>query len=527
MRKKRMKAVLLTGFFLVLCSLVIDLSFARSQSPKYGGTFKVALDAELPTLDTMMTSTDHPYDVGGHVFENLIQYITADGKLAPELADSWTVSKDNLKFTFKLRQGVRFHNGSEMTSEDVLASVDRWLQYGARGGIARPYVDRLSNPDKYTFEIYLKEPYAPLLSLLGFGNGGPVILPGAIARAAGREMVAPDNYIGTGPYKFGKWVQGEYVRLDRWDKYVPRKEPANGRAGKKIAYFDTLEFHIVTEVAARVNGIKAGQYHYAFNLPTDLYQSLVKDPKIRIVKFEPTYWCGLNFNTKQGLCANQGLRQAILAVLNMEEILTAAFGDLGVAQGSIFPKSTPWYTNAGLNKYNQKNPKLGIQLAQKAGYKGEKIRMLVGNLWPAYELSQVIAKQLKDAGFNVDFQVYDWASVVANRKEPDKWEMFTTYASAVYYDPGISYWLSPTYPGWWDTPEKLAILKDFVSTTDYKTRLKNWSGFQEIFYTQVPIIKLGDYYTLHMAATEAYIKGLGTSTHPIHTFIYAWNLWLP
>jgi len=90
-----------------------------------------------------------------------------------------------------------------MTSEDVLASVDRWLQYGARGSIARPYVDRLSNPNKYTFEIYLKEPYAPLLSLLGFGNGGPVILPSAIARAAGREMVAPDNYIGTGPTSSG------------------------------------------------------------------------------------------------------------------------------------------------------------------------------------------------------------------------------------------------------------------------------------------------------------------------------------
>jgi peptide/nickel transport system substrate-binding protein len=312
------KAALLAGFYLLLCSFVSNLSFAGSESPKYGGTFKVALDSELSTIDTMMTSIDAAYHVGGHIFENLVQYITADGTIAPELADSWTVSKDNLKFIFKLRQGVQFHNGSEMTSEDVLASVERWLQYGARGSIARPYVDHLSAPDKYTFEVYLTEPYAPLLSLLGFGNGGPVILPGAIARAAGREMLTPDNFIGSGPYKFGKWVQGEYIRLDRWDKYVPRKEPANGRAGKQIAYFDNLEFHIVTEVAARVNGVKAGQYHYGLNLPTDLYSSLVKDPMIRVVKLEPTYWCQIFFNTKQGLCANQGVRQAILAVLNME-----------------------------------------------------------------------------------------------------------------------------------------------------------------------------------------------------------------
>jgi peptide/nickel transport system substrate-binding protein len=168
-----------------------------------------------------------------------------------------------------------------------------------------------------------------------------------------------------------------------------------------------------------------------------------------------------------------------------------------------------------------------MELAKKAGYNGGKIRMLVGNTWPMYDLSQVVAKQLKDAGFNVDLQIYDWAGVVANRKEPDKWELFITSASAVYYDPGISYWLSPTMPGWWNTPEKLAVLKDFVSTTDYKARLNSWSRFQELFYTQVPIIKFGDYYVLHIAATENKIRNLGSKTHPIHTFNYAWNLWLP
>ena len=527
MNKKHAKAAFLVGFFLVFCSLISGLSFAGSETPKFGGTFKVAIDTAIPTLDCMISSMDGPFQIGGHIFETLVQYITADGKLEPELADSWKVSNDNLKFTFKLRKDVRFHDGSGLTSEDVLASVERWVKYGGRGGIVRPYVDRLSTPDKYTFEIYLKEAYAPLLSLLGFGNGGPAIIPASIARSSEGKVMSPENYIGTGPYKFGKWVPGEYVRLDRWDGYVPRDEPPNGRAGKKIAYFDHLEFHIVKEVAARVNGIKSGQYHYGLNLPADLYDSSVKDPKIRAVKLEPTYWCQIFFNTKEGLCANQGLRQAILATLDMGEILAVAFGDLAVVQGSIFPKSTPWYTTAGLDKYNQKNPKLGWQLAQKAGYKGEKIRMLVAGVWPANEMSQVVAKQLRDAGFNIDFQVYDWAGVSANRRQPDKWEFYVSYGAGVFYDPGISYWLSATWPGWWNTPEKLAYLKDFVSTTDYKVRLEAWSRFQELFYTQVPIIKFGDYYKLHMAATEDHFKGFGTKAHPPKTFIYAWNLWLP
>ena len=104
MNKKHAKAAFLVGFFLVFCSLISGPSFAGSESPKYGGTFKVAGDISIPTLDCMMTASDTPFQIGGHIFECLVQYLTADGKLAPELADNWEVSKDNLRFTFKLRE---------------------------------------------------------------------------------------------------------------------------------------------------------------------------------------------------------------------------------------------------------------------------------------------------------------------------------------------------------------------------------------------------------------------------------------
>jgi peptide/nickel transport system substrate-binding protein len=524
MKRSDLRVVVLSCLLLVFTLLVMGLPVNAQDTPKRGGTFKLAYHTNIPTLDCMNTSAVAAYDIGGHIFETLVQFITADNKIAPELADSWEVSKDKLRFTFKLRRDVRFHDGSEMTSEDVQASIERWLKYGTRGGNVSPFVDRLATPDKYTFQILLKWPYAPLLSLLGFGSG-PIILPASIAKKAGREMLHPESCIGTGPYKFGKWVQGEFVRLDRWDGYVPRKEPPNGRAGEKIAYFDHVEFHIMEETAARVNGVMSGQYQYATQIPTDLYDSLVKDPKIRLIKPEPPMWCAILFNTREGLCTNQGLRQAILAVLSMDEIIKATYGPLGYVQGSLFPKVTPWYSKAGLEKYNQKNPELGWQLAQKAGYKGEKIRMLVGNTWPVNDLCQVVAKQLKDAGFNIDFQVYDWAGVVANRSKPDKWELFITYSIGAYYDPGHAFWLTPTAPGWWDTPEKGAVLKDFVATYDFKARHELWAKFQELVYTQVPIIKLGDYHSIDIAATEDRIKGLGTSTHPFHAFMYNWNMW--
>lgn len=511
-------SIVLVVMGLVYCGVAADTS-------KYGGVYKVACSTEIPTIDCMMTSADIATDVGGNILETLVQYLTADNTTAPELADSWEYTDGGKTLTFKLREGIKFHDGSDFTAEDALASVNRWLQHGGRGGICRPYVENLTAPDDYTLVIHLNQSYAPLLSLLGFPNGGPVIYPAELCNKYPEEMIPSEEIVGTGPYKFEKMVQGEYVRLERWDGYVPRSEPANGRAGGKITYFDNVEFYIVPELQARITGVQLGEFHYGFGLKTDLYDSVNADPDIEVVKLEPTYWCQIFLNTKQGLCADQKMRQAILACLDMDEILTAAFGDLCNVQGSIFPDVTPWYSTSGLEKYNQKNPELGWQLAQEAGYDGEPIRMLVGNMWPQYDLSQVVAKQLKDAGFMLNFQVYDWAGVMNNRRQEDKWEFFVTSGSAVYYDPAISYWLSPTYPGWWDTDEKNAILKEFVTYTDYEDRLESWNRFQALFYEQVPIIKFGDYYQLHMRVPDSIVGGFGTATHPIQTFPYLWNMW--
>jgi len=515
-----------TVVFALIASFVIAGSAAGSSQPVYGGTFKYVTMETVLTVDPMVTSAVFPFTIGQHMFETLVQSITTGKDIYPELADSWEISDDNLRYTFHLRRGVHFHDGSEMTSEDVLASVERWLEYGGRGGSLKPYVDHLAAPDKYTFEVYLKRPFAPILFLLGYGNGGPVIIPAEIARAAGPEPLAAEQLIGTGPYKFGEWEPGVYVRLDRYDGYKPREETPYNRAGRRIAYFDHVEFLTVPETEARIAGVRNGEYDWAEYIPADLYENLAADPLLRVVKVQPVMWCQIFFNTKEGLCANQTLRQAILATLDMDQILYVAYPPgLGEVDGSIYPKGTPWYTTAGLDKFNQKNPVLGRQLAQQAGYKGEPIRFLVPNMWPFYELAQAATAQLENAGFNIDFQVYDWAGLVARRRQPDKWEMFITGDSPTDVDPAVTYWMSPSYPGWWDTPEKNAILEEFVSTTDFEARYAAWEKFQALFYEQVPQIKLGNYHLIHVIAPVDRLGGV--ESRVIDLFPYAWNLWRP
>ena len=167
----------------------------------------------------------------------------------------------------QLRQGVLFHNGKEMTSDDVVASLNRWGKFGARAPALFQQVERVSADGKYGVRIQLKNPFAPWATLLAYANGGPTIFPKEVMENATKEPIAPKDYIGTGPYRFVEWKAGHEIILERFDKYAKRTEKPNGYAGERTAYFDKIIFVPVSDPGTRVNGTKAGEYDYAENIP--------------------------------------------------------------------------------------------------------------------------------------------------------------------------------------------------------------------------------------------------------------------
>jgi peptide/nickel transport system substrate-binding protein len=196
----------------------------------------------------------------------------------------------------------------------------------------------------------------------------------------------------------------------------------------------------------------------------------------------------------------------------MEPALRAAIGpqELWKATGSMMPDTTVWYSTAGTDRYSQNNAELAKKLAQEAGYAGEKIVFMASTSYKIhYDMTLVLVKQLQDAGFNVDHQIFDWATLVSKRADPAQWDIFFTHHGFVP-DPVLFSFMSDVYPGWWATPAKAALSSLFVETMDFGARKEVWDKFQELIYEEVPIIKVGDYFSYDIYSPR--VQGLSESS---------------
>jgi len=174
-----------------------------AAAPRRGGTLRIADIGEPLTLDTVATTADLTSSITLPVFEELFTFDAA-WRIQPLLVSSSAQSKDGLTYTFTLRRSVPFHNGREMTAEDVVASLNRWGRMSPRGPSVYSHVDSVSASGRDTVIMKLKEPFAPLLAFLALPNGAAAIMPKEIAEAAGTGPLK--QFIGTGPYKFVEWA---------------------------------------------------------------------------------------------------------------------------------------------------------------------------------------------------------------------------------------------------------------------------------------------------------------------------------
>ena len=488
---------------------VLMASVAVATSVWAGGTLRYATVGEPPTLDSMVTTADLSSTIANHMFEGLYTFDSGNAP-APMLATGETVSADGKTIVIGLRSGVTFHNGDAMTSKDVVASLQRWLQHGSRGKLLSGTIESVSATGEHEITLQLNAAYGPWKSLLANINGGPVIYPAAIAAAAGKAPLAPENYIGTGPYVFNQWKANRYVELTANPNYSDAPGAANGYAGERDAVFDTLRFIPVPDVGTRVAGVKAGDYDYAESIPGDLFDDLDADASVTTqLKGGPIF--GLVFmNSKHGpLQENFALRRAIQAALDKEAALRVAAGPekLWRANGSFMPEGNFWYSESGAENFSQSDTEGARAMAAAAGYAGEPIKFMVSTNYPFhYDKAVVYTKQLAQAGFNIDLQVYDWATLIKKRAQPDQWDLFFTHHGFVP-DPILISALNDNYPGWWTTAEKAALKGDFTGTADPQARKATWNQLQAAMYEQVPAMKTGDIYTYNIASPK--LSGMG------------------
>lgn len=502
----------------VAALLLLPVAPAAGQQPRRGGVFRMAHIGEPPTLDLHLTTAVIVQDIMLHVYEQLFA-LTSRFEPKPMLVDTWQVSPDRLTYTFRLRRGVRFHHGRELTADDVVASLARWGRLSTRGRALFGVVRSLAADDPQTVVLRLKEPYGLVLVDLALPLQGAAIYPREVVDEAGSGPIR--RFIGTGPYRFVEHIPDRHVRLERFDGYAARTEAPDGFTGRKVAYFDSLVFVPVPDVAVRIAGVQRGEFHFADSAPQDDYARLQADPNLAPFIPPVPLWLTTVFNKRTGPFTNPKLRQAWLAALDMEQIMRGTFGNprFWRLDPALLPRPHYMWTDVGKERYNQKNPERARQLLAEAGYRGEPIKWMTTMEYQAYGISAQIAKpMLERVGFVFDFQVVDWATLISRRNRPELWDALNT-AQLTFPDPTQVLVLNPTWPGWYQSRDMQAMMTLLERHTDPKVRMEIWKRAQRLFWEDVPAIKYGDYFLLHVHRREL----RGYVGQPGHFF---WNVWL-
>ena len=354
-------SILLAG--LLLLPAAFPPVAAAQASPKPGGTLRVALTGEPPTIDVHQTGATLVLNIAWHMVEGLF---TLDKSFAiiPMLAEGYQIGSDRLTYTMKLRKGVPFHNGQEMTAEDVVASLQRWGRLAATGKALFANVESVTAKDRYTVELRTKEMSGIVLAALANPNQMAAIYPKALIEAGGDKPIR--DVVGTGPFQLKEWVPDRHIRMVRFDKYAALPGAPNGYGGHKVAYVDEVVFVPSSEPASRVLGVEAGDFDLADWIPSDSYERLVKVPKVKTLAVKPKEWIVAPFNTTAGrLFAKRELRQAAQAAIDSEKVMQAAIGRpdfYRLSPGLLFPEQV-WYSTAGKEPLQPEEPGEGARLA--------------------------------------------------------------------------------------------------------------------------------------------------------------------
>jgi peptide/nickel transport system substrate-binding protein len=508
---------LIAAILAVLVTATDVRAQGSQEAPRMGGVLKVASIGEPPTLDIPMSTATLVYEIMWHANETLFTF-DRTWTPVPLLADSDTLSDNRLRHTITLRRGVKFHNGKEMTSADVVPSLLRWGKVNSIGRTIWKIVESVEAKDLYTVVISLKQPSASLLYALAEPHGA--VYPREVIEAAGDGPLK--EYIGTGPYRFVEHKPDRHIKFVRFKDYAARTEPASGFGGKRVAYFDEILFIPVPETAVRLAGVETGEYHHAMFVKQDSYDRIKTLPQIesRIVK--PRGWAVAVLNHKAGLMTNTKLRQALQATLDMEPIMVAGFGSkefYRLDPGLFFPEQ-PWHSTAGAGLYNQHDKAKARRLLQESGYAKQPIRWITTKEYEFMYKNALVAKQqMEEVGFVVDLQVVDWATHNTRSQKPELWEVFST-GFVFNADPANHVALRCTFQGWWCNEEKERLVADLRVENDVKKRKAIVERLQAVFYEDVGSVKLGDYFTLDAARRE--LRG------PFRTAprMYFWNSWL-
>ncbi|HMN02342.1 MAG TPA: peptide-binding protein [Geobacter anodireducens] len=384
-------------------------------TPAYGDAIVVGTIGEPSNLLPLLASDSASHEVAGNVFNGLVRY-DKNLNLEGELAESWQVSPDGLTITFHLRKGVKWHDGVEFTSRDVLYTYRVTVDPKTPTAYAEDFkqVKTAEAPDPYTFRVTYAKPFAPALASWGMG-----ILPAHLLE--GKDITKSElsrRPVGTGPYRFKEWVAGQKIVLESYHDYY------EGRP-----YIDRYIYRIIPDNSTMYLELKAGGVDLMGLSPVQ-YARQTDTPEFRSrfakYRYPASAYTYLGYNLKNPLFADRRVRQAIAHALSKDEIIHGVL--LGLGQVAVGPfKPGTWAHNPTVRDPGYDPVRASHLLAEAGGRATGPDGILMKDGKPLsftiltnqgndqrLKTAQIIQRRLRKVGIDVKIRVLEWASLLTN-----------------------------------------------------------------------------------------------------------------
>lgn len=472
----------------------------EKTSGKTGGKIVIGIPQDFDSLDPHKSAASGTSEVMFNLFEGLV-IPTTSGEVEPALAEDWKISDDGFIYSFKIRQGLKFHNGSPVTPEDIKYSYDR-LAIGVDG------------------EEPLSGTYADTIEKIEVKEGNEVVFtlktPNAAFLSMTTQAVIPKDYkeqethpIGTGPFKFKEYKPGYGISMVKFEEYWNAEKP----------YLDEIEFKIFTDGQASLLALQSGEIDILPRIGTENIDTL--DPnKFTVISAPQNMVQLMALNHKYKPLSDVRVRKALYYAVDIDEIIDVVSSGRGTKLGTNFSPVMSYFYKEGLESvYDQtpENIEKAKQLLKDAGYEnGFDLTITVPSVYQFHvDTAQMIVEDLKEIGINANIELVEWATwlerVYTNREHQSTIIGFTGKLDP---DAILGRYVSDYSRNFvnYNNPEYDKVIKEAKVTGDSAKRAELYKQAQEILNEDAVSIFIQD--PLYNVAMNSKIKGY--RTYPLY-----------
>jgi len=481
-----MKCYGLAAISLLLAVLL--LVPAGSSAQVSGGTVTYAAGADPDRLDPANAESNPAEAMNRMMYENLAKF-DEKLKIVPGLAEKWEQSKDGLTWTFFLRKGIKFHDGTPFNAEAVKTFVERMIgpEKPSRAGLYTPFVKSVEVVNDSTVKIVLKSPFAFFLNNIAHSASG-IISPTAL-KTLGKDIAR--KAAGTGPFKFVEWVHGDHLTMVRNDDYWGGKP-----------YLDKIIVKTVKEDSARVMMLQSGDAQLIVRIPPEDIPRLEKEKAVKLDTTETLRVLYIGINCAKKPFTDVRVRQALNHAVDKEAIVKSIYqGRALVSNGIVAPLATGYFPVQGYSYDPDKAKKLLAEAGFPNGFKA-KLWTPQGRYPKDFEMAQAVQQQLKKVGVDCTLDTMEWAAYLAATRKPpqeNQSELFLLgWAPSSAEARWILYPLCSTEQWvpqgnnrfFYSNKEFDGLLDKFTSATSKAEMDKNLKAAQELLNKEAPNINI-------------------------------------